>query len=317
MTFCYNHFGDERAIEPIISTLQFTNPMTSSMVALPLIAFGPKVVEPLINALKSDNSNLRKGAAWTLSKIPDARAVEPLLMVLKDDNDGVRQIAAEALRTIRDPRAVETLISILQSDKSENVRQWAVMALGDIQDQRAVEPLMNTVRSDNDPETRRLAAHALRHYPSEEVITTLIAALYDPAGIVPVWARYALNNMQEQQARPYLKQLHQERPELIERAFNTWPWEWVNTSKENRYPDLKIELDEMMGTQGNQVEAAKLHYGRDAHSCPVCGKPANELAWFYFSTPPGTWEKTIGSAGWMTVCDDCHLQVDFFMQAMN
>ena len=29
------------------------------------------------------------------------------------------------------------------------------------------------------------------------------------------------------------------------------------------------------------------------------------------------WEHLCGRAGWMTVCDRCHLQVDFFREAMN
>jgi hypothetical protein len=53
-------------------------------------------------------------------------------------------------------------------------------------------------------------------------------------------------------------------------------------------------------------------YKHRSHGCPICGTPANQLAWFFFATPVETWEVLMGRAGWMTVCDKCHLQVDFF-----
>jgi hypothetical protein len=58
-------------------------------------------------------------------------------------------------------------------------------------------------------------------------------------------------------------------------------------------------------------------YRGTAKPCPKCGRSTNELAWFYFESPKWTWDNLCGRAGWMTVCDSCRVQVDFFLEVMN
>ncbi len=60
-------------------------------------------MEPLIQALKDVDSNVRKAAAEALGEIKDPRAVEPLIQALKDGYLIVRQLAAEALVSIGKP----------------------------------------------------------------------------------------------------------------------------------------------------------------------------------------------------------------------
>ncbi len=56
-----------------------------------------RAVEPLIQALKDNNSYVRCCAALALGEIKDKRAVEPLILALKDNNSYVREDAALAL----------------------------------------------------------------------------------------------------------------------------------------------------------------------------------------------------------------------------
>ncbi len=58
-------------------------------------------------------------------------------------------------------------------------------------------------------------------------------------------------------------------------------------------------------------------YVASAQICPSCATPPANLEWFYYSSPASTWAKMCGRAGWLTVCDECHLQVDFFVELMN
>jgi HEAT repeat protein len=71
---------------------------------------------------------VREAAAWALRRIGDKRAVEPLIQALRDEDHDVRRAAAEALGTIGDPRAVEPLIRALR-DENWEVRKAAVEAL--------------------------------------------------------------------------------------------------------------------------------------------------------------------------------------------
>lgn len=52
-------------------------------------------------------------------------------------------------------------------------------------------------------------------------------------------------------------------------------------------------------------------------TCPICGKKSEDLDWIYFSSPDWTWEKMCGSAGLMSICKDCHCQVEFILESMN
>lgn len=60
---------------------------------------------------------------------------------------------------------------------------------------------------------------------------------------------------------------------------------------------------------------------RDVHAsstfCPTCGGFGSELDWFFFSSPPVTWQHLCGRAGVMAFCDVDQRQVAFFMTAMN
>lgn len=84
-----------------------------------------------------------------------------------------------------------------------------------------------------------------------------------------------------------------------------YPWEDVDKARHNQRLQRKHPPS----------EADK--YRATAKPCPKCGKASADLVWFYFESPKWTWENLCGRAGWMTVCDTCHVQVDFFLEVMN
>ena len=67
----------------------------------------------------------------------------------------------------------------------------------------------------------------------------------------------------------------------------------------------------------HSVEEAKEKYLTQAGPCPLCKTPADKLSWIYLVTPEWTWQTLCGKAGWMTVCDRCKLQIDFFVDITN
>ena len=60
-----------------------------------------RAVEPLIQALKDEEGDVRLIAAGALGHIGDAKAVEPLTKALKDKKKKVREAAKEALEKIK------------------------------------------------------------------------------------------------------------------------------------------------------------------------------------------------------------------------
>ena len=128
-----------------------------------LSRMGDKAVERLLKALKSDDVDLRVGAAITLGKIGKE---EPLLEALKDPEWEVRWAAATSLGNLKSREAVEQLISLLKDDSWE-VRRAAAIALGKIKDAKAVKPLAEALKSEL--MIRFEAARALIQIGSEAV----------------------------------------------------------------------------------------------------------------------------------------------------
>jgi hypothetical protein len=85
-----------------------------------------------------------------------------------------------------------------------------------------------------------------------------------------------------------------------------YPWEDVEAARRN--PRLQAQ---------HHSAEARAHYKSQAKPCPKCLTPPDQLAWFYFESPPETWAHLCGVAGWITVCDSCHLQVDFFTDILS
>ncbi|MFQ5976389.1 MAG: HEAT repeat domain-containing protein, partial [Candidatus Hydrothermarchaeales archaeon] len=156
----------------------------------------PRAVEPLIAALKDEDSDIRERVAEVLGKIKNPRAVEPLIAALKDENWYVREQAAWALGEIKNPRAVEPLIAVFK-DEVLNVRGKAAWALGEIKDPRAVEPLIATIKAKG-WEVRCRAAEALGEIKDPRAIQPLIAALKDEDSRVQEQAALALEGITDQ-----------------------------------------------------------------------------------------------------------------------
>jgi hypothetical protein len=84
-------------------------------------------------------------------------------------------------------------------------------------------------------------------------------------------------------------------------AFFPWPW-------------VQKAIDGIEGiVYRHAVKLAHdLHLGR-ARSCPGCGRAPSDLFWVSISDPEEAWDKGTGRVGFLTLCEDCRLQVDFLV----
>jgi len=146
--------------------------------AFALVEIGEPAVEPLIDALKNENIDIRQRAAFALGNIGDKRAVEPLIEALNDEL--VRSNAATALGKIGDARAVEPLIEAFK-DEYEKVQQkvsGAIDVTGAIAEigEPAVEPLIATLKNENS-QVRNIAVDTLIKIGDTSAIEPLIEVL--------------------------------------------------------------------------------------------------------------------------------------------
>jgi len=84
-----------------------------------------------------------------------------------------------------------------------------------------------------------------------------------------------------------------------------FPWADVDAARKNAALQANVDPEHL-----------RVWYGRDV-KCPCCGCPGEQLSWFYFSSPPWTWQHLCGRKGYMAVCDKCHVQVEFMCLAVS
>ena len=98
----------------------------------------------------------------------------------------------------------------------------------------------------------------------------------------------------------------------------------ANTSADANTDGEKFPWEDIEAAQADAglqseypIAKGQKQYGKYAKRCPKCNASVNQLRWVYFSSPKYTWENLCGRAGWLTVCDRCHVQVDFFCELLN
>ena len=138
------------------------------------------VVPVLINALKDEDKNIRRNAAYALARI-GKDAVPALITALKDEDSDVRSNAADALGKIgADAKeAVPVLITALK-DEDNYVRSNAADALGNIgTGAKEAVPALITALKDEDYYVRTSTAEALGKIGKEakSAVPALRAAL--------------------------------------------------------------------------------------------------------------------------------------------
>lgn len=153
----------------------------------------PRVIAPLINALRDEEYGIRRDAAIALGQSihRDKKSVMPLIAALRDDQPDVREYAAEALGKLNDPRAIKPL-RIASHDKQSSVRDAATRALQQIKPPPTVDELI-TKAGDKDPAVRWEAVQALGRNEDARVLAPLITALHDGKFSVAEAAAVALN----------------------------------------------------------------------------------------------------------------------------
>lgn len=144
----------------------------NAAVSLYLLGYQREVqVQRLIEATKSNSSDIRSEAANALGDVGDSAAFSPLVAMLIEDRDPfVRGASAKALGKLGDIRAVPSLVSVLtQSARAEDqpMRYGAVLSLGRLKDYRAVDPLIELLSGDT-LEIRMRAMMSLKEITAKE-----------------------------------------------------------------------------------------------------------------------------------------------------
>jgi len=145
--------GDERAVQPLIHALKYSDDINYSIFTKALGKIGgSEVVELLISTLKpgSGTTVSTLDAAKALGEIGDPRAVEPLIEALSSSIGKPHIEIAKALANIGDSRAIEPLTYALRDEFDESV----FLTLQKIGGTKVIEPFIYRALDNNQGGTR-------------------------------------------------------------------------------------------------------------------------------------------------------------------
>jgi HEAT repeat protein len=123
-----------------------------------------KAVVAALSKLVTDDpeKTVRRAAAGTLAKVPDAEAVDALMKGLSDAAEDVRGICATALGNIKDTRASDGLLKVINDDDNPMIRLQAAMAMSKIKDPAALDNLKTALEKEKDERVKMAIAGAIR-----------------------------------------------------------------------------------------------------------------------------------------------------------
>jgi HEAT repeat protein len=164
-------------------------------------------VPALLDALTGEFFTVRARAAIALGKIGDEQAVEPLLNALKDPEVDVRIAACLGLGFFKEPSTFDDMANVLLDDPKIEVRQAAAKALGNTGHPDALPYLMEALRDSFWWYEREVAAGDLLtaiESMGTLAVDPLIEALKDKEGAVRKFAAGLLGRIGDQRAIPAL-----------------------------------------------------------------------------------------------------------------
>ncbi len=158
-------------------------------------------VEPLIRLASSDpNIYVRDRAIWTLGAYGDQRAIEPLVSILKDADATLRQRGIEALGKIGGAESENALAGLLLYEENEVVRNLALDQLLSLADRRFVALLKDEL-ANPDARVRRNAVEALAETKEPELLETFVDILKsDPESSIRRLAAHFLGELKSAEA---------------------------------------------------------------------------------------------------------------------
>lgn len=88
----------------------------------------------------------------------------------------------------------------------------------------------------------------------------------------------------------------------------------IRADKEYPREDYLMFSEDKRDRTMPSVEEAKKKYLQQAIPCPLCKTPPEELTWVYLVIPRWACKNADENEGWITICDRCKLQIDFFVE---
>jgi HEAT repeat protein len=203
------YFKHEGAVQPLIEALKDEDSNVRRNVVQALADY-QEAVNPLIETLQKDEAiDVRKFAAISLGTIKDKRIIEPLIEAFNNDTEPIQEASARALLNRQDQfgeKAVDILIDILKCS-NKDIRASAALRFGRLRGdyQRAVFPLIDALK-DEERTVRYCASESLSKITitDKRAVLPLTGALKDESKDVRKHVARALGRIEDKRIVPPL-----------------------------------------------------------------------------------------------------------------
>lgn len=217
--------GDETAAPKLMQFLGEGHLETQILSAEALGKLGRTEAVPHLIALfeehhrQADSEKLNQKIVDALRRIRDTRATLPLVDALDTPSSRLRRRIVEALGVIGDPSARVALQNVLSQDTNEDVRAAAAKALGVLGDPAAVPALREALTETADVRVKALIA--LGQFNDPSVRNAVREMLADPVPQVRYQAINVLKDLADPETIPDLEPLVLDQDGLVKRGALT------------------------------------------------------------------------------------------------
>lgn len=182
MPLALAEIGDLTALDPLLEAFKDADREVRPNIAIALGAFNDKkAVAALIEGLSDLDPNVRFSSISSLGKLKDSSAVSNLLGCLGENNEWIFLNVVDALAKMGAHRATNPLVAFYLKERNERKRSALITALGAIGDLTSVPTLSKALRDTDD----RVKANAIESLaklglPAEKALSLIQPFLKHP-----------------------------------------------------------------------------------------------------------------------------------------
>ena len=167
-------------------------------------------IQIAISVLKNPETPppLQELLCWVLARLNVKKAAKPILRLLEEEKTDISMTAATALSYLEIKSILPGLTRIARKSPQRMRREAACYALSFMRDKRAAKTLLAIFRNRKETAAvRSQAAEGLGNYRYRAAFRPLVAGLTDRNAAIRFWSIFALGQIGDNRAIPYLQQI--------------------------------------------------------------------------------------------------------------
>lgn len=153
---------DEAAIDPLIEAMKDENTPVRHKAAEILGNMGDVVVGRLIDIVNTEEGEYKRFASFALKVTGSRESIDYFASAINDEDFGVRKIAVRSLGELKATDKIDDVAKIMVEEEDWGVRLAAIRALGDMEVEEAIDPIKKARRKEKDKDFKKAANKAIK-----------------------------------------------------------------------------------------------------------------------------------------------------------